>query len=81
MFTSETMVRVMRYLDESRGNAMDDIWVDIPPVNAVSKARTGYPPPPPPQKKGLIYLPEVPSGLSVHAVERRSGRPCTPLHR
>lgn len=43
VFTSETMLRVKRYLDESRGNPMEDIWVDIPPVNAVAKDRTGYP--------------------------------------
>ena len=43
VFTSENMVRVKRYLDESRGNPMEDIWIDIPPINAMSKTRTGYP--------------------------------------
>ena len=43
VFTSENMVRVKRYLDESRGNPMEDIWIDIPPINAMSKNRTGYP--------------------------------------
>ena len=43
VFTSNTMVRVKRYLDESRGNPMEDIWVDIPPINAVSRERIGYP--------------------------------------
>ncbi len=43
IFTSHKMVRVKRYLDESRGNPMGDIWADIPPVNAVAKDRTGYP--------------------------------------
>ena len=43
VFTSGTMVRVKRYLDESRGNPMEDIWADIPPINAVSRERIGYP--------------------------------------
>ena len=43
VFTAENMVRLKRYLDESRGNPVEDIWVDIPPVNAVAKERTGYP--------------------------------------
>ena len=43
VFTSKNMVRVKRYLDESKGNPIEDIWVDIPPINAVSKERVGYP--------------------------------------
>ena len=39
VFTSENMVRLKRYLDESRGNPVEDIWVDIPTVNAVAKER------------------------------------------
>jgi adenine-specific DNA-methyltransferase len=35
VFTSDKMVRVKRYLDESRGNPMEDIWIDIPPINAM----------------------------------------------
>ncbi len=42
VFTSETMVRVKRYLDESRGNPIDDIWTDIPPINSMAKERMGY---------------------------------------
>jgi len=34
VFTSEKMFRVKRYLDESRGNPMEDIWTDIPPIRA-----------------------------------------------
>ncbi len=41
--TSENMFRVKRYLDESQGNPMEDIWVDIPPINAMSQERLGYP--------------------------------------
>jgi site-specific DNA-methyltransferase (adenine-specific) len=43
VFTSSTMVRVKRYLDESRGNPMEDIWTDIPPINAMARERLGYP--------------------------------------
>ena len=43
VFTSKNMVRVKRYLDESRGNPMEDIWTDIPPINAMAKERLGYP--------------------------------------
>ncbi len=43
VFTSENMVRVKRHLDESKGNPVEDIWIDIPPINAVAKERTGYP--------------------------------------
>ncbi len=41
--TGENMFRVKRYLDESRGNPLEDIWIDIPPINAVSQERLGYP--------------------------------------
>ena len=37
------MVRVKRYLDESRGGPVADLWTDIPPINSQSKERTGYP--------------------------------------
>ncbi len=43
IFTSETMVRVKRYLDESRGNPLEDIWIDIPPINSQAAERLGYP--------------------------------------
>ena len=32
-----------RYLDESRGTPVDTMWVDLKPVQAQSKERTGYP--------------------------------------
>jgi len=35
--------RVKRYLDESRGNPVDDIWNDIPPINSQADERMGYP--------------------------------------
>ncbi|MDE0166010.1 MAG: DNA methyltransferase [Bryobacterales bacterium] len=42
VFTGENMVRVKRYLDESRGNPVEDIWTDIPPINSMAKERMGY---------------------------------------
>ena len=35
--------RVKRYLDESKGNPVEDIWVDIPPINSQSTERVDYP--------------------------------------
>ena len=32
-----------RYLDEMQGTQIDTIWDDIPPIQAKSKERTGYP--------------------------------------
>ena len=43
VFTSPKMVRVKRYLDESRGKPVDDIWDDIAPLNAQADERLGYP--------------------------------------
>ena len=35
--------RLKRYLDEQEGNAVSDIWVDIPPISAQAAERMGYP--------------------------------------
>ena len=35
--------RCKRYLDESKGTAIGDVWGDIPPVNSQAMERTGYP--------------------------------------
>jgi adenine-specific DNA-methyltransferase len=32
-----------RYLDEQRGRPIDDVWIDIPPVNSQAIERLGYP--------------------------------------
>jgi DNA modification methylase len=37
------MPRVKRYFDESKGNPVEDIWVDIPPINSQSTERVDYP--------------------------------------
>ena len=35
--------RLKRYLDEQRGNPLGDVWSDIPPLNARTAERLGYP--------------------------------------
>ena len=37
------MPRVKRYLDDSKGNPVEDIWCDIPPINSQSAERVAYP--------------------------------------
>jgi len=37
------MPRFKRYLDEMKGVAVDSIWADIPPIQAHSEERLGYP--------------------------------------
>ena len=38
-----TVPQLKRYLDELQGEALNDIWVDIPPINPRAKERLGYP--------------------------------------
>lgn len=38
-----TVPRFKRYLDEQEGNALSNVWTDIPPVQPNAKERTGYP--------------------------------------
>lgn len=35
--------RLIRYLDESKGRAIGDVWEDIPPLNMKANERLGYP--------------------------------------
>lgn len=35
--------RLKRYLDEQRGKSINDVWIDIPPLNSQAKERLGYP--------------------------------------
>jgi adenine specific DNA methylase Mod len=37
------MPRLKRYLEDSRGNPMEDIWTDIAPVNSMADERIDYP--------------------------------------
>jgi DNA modification methylase len=34
--------RLIRYLDEEKGESLGDMWVDVPEVNAMATERTGY---------------------------------------
>jgi site-specific DNA-methyltransferase (adenine-specific) len=38
-----TVPQYKRYLDESIGKTLQDIWDDIPPINSQAKERLGYP--------------------------------------
>ncbi|MBU2444795.1 MAG: DUF559 domain-containing protein, partial [Bacteroidetes bacterium] len=42
IFTEGKMPRLKRYLDDSKGNPMEDIWSDIPPVNSMALERVEY---------------------------------------
>lgn len=35
--------RYKRYLDEQKGRLLQDIWIDIPPINSQAAERLGYP--------------------------------------
>lgn len=43
VFTTGTMPRLKRYLDEMSGTPISDLWDDIPPINSQSKERVDYP--------------------------------------
>ncbi len=42
-FTKSGMPEYIRYLDEMPGVPLQDVWDDIPPVNAMAQERLGYP--------------------------------------
>lgn len=73
--------RVIRYLDESKGRAVGDIWTDIPPLNMQAKERLGYPTQKPvallerilsaSSKPGDVVLdPFCGCGTTVHAAQK-----------
>ena len=43
IFTSGGRPRVKRYLDEAKGNPVEDIWTDIFPINSQALERTDFP--------------------------------------
>jgi DNA modification methylase len=43
VYTKSGMPSYKRYLDEMPGIPLQDIWTDIPPINAQAKERLGYP--------------------------------------
>lgn len=42
IFTESGKPRVKRYLDESKGQPVEDIWIDIYPINSQSQERVEY---------------------------------------
>ena len=43
IFTESGKPRVKRYLDESKGTPVEDIWADIYPINSQAQEAEGYP--------------------------------------
>ncbi|MFH0907472.1 MAG: DNA methyltransferase [bacterium] len=43
VFSADGMPSVKRYLDEVEGNVVEDIWIDVTPINSMSKERVDYP--------------------------------------
>lgn len=42
-YSSTGLAAQKRYLDEMKGNAVDTLWTDIPPIQAQAAERLGYP--------------------------------------
>ena len=42
-FTKAGGIRIKRYLDENKGNPVQALWTDIPPINSQASERLGYP--------------------------------------
>ncbi len=43
VFTSTGMPNYKRYLDDTPGRPLTDVWTDIPPINSQARERLGYP--------------------------------------
>ena len=43
VFSADGMPSVKRFLDEVEGNVVEDIWIDVAPINSMSKERVDYP--------------------------------------
>ena len=43
IYTKSRVPQIKRYLDEMPGQAVADIWTDVPAINSQAKERTGYP--------------------------------------
>jgi len=42
-FTKTGGIRIKRYMDELQGIPLNDVWIDIQPINSQAKERLGYP--------------------------------------
>ena len=43
VFSSSGLPYVKRFYDDTKGNVPEDIWIDINPLNPMSKERSDYP--------------------------------------
>ena len=43
IYTESRVAQLKRYLDELKGQAVHELWSDIPPINPRAKERLGYP--------------------------------------
>lgn len=43
VFTSSGRPRLKRYLEQSKGTNIGDLWTDVPPINSQAAERIGYP--------------------------------------
>lgn len=43
IYTQSTIPQLKRYLDELDGQAVHELWTDIPPINPMAAERLGYP--------------------------------------
>jgi site-specific DNA-methyltransferase (adenine-specific) len=43
VFTNPDVPRVKRYLNETGGDLVEDVWKDVSPINSMSRERLGYP--------------------------------------
>src|SRR5437899_9570268 len=73
--------RVKRYLDEREGKPLDDVWIDISPLNSQAQERLGYPTQKPQAlleriinastKRGdLVLDPFCGCGTTIHAAQK-----------
>lgn len=80
-----TWPRLIRYLDESKGRVVGDIWTDIPPINMTASERLGYPTQKPlalleriiqaSSNEGDVVLdPFCGCGTAIHAAEKLNRR-------
>lgn len=76
VFTSSGKPRVKRYLDDSEGAPIDDIWTDVNPINSQSIEATGYPTQKPVELLQRIINAACPKGGIILDAFAGSGTTC-----
>ncbi len=77
--------RLVRYIDESKGRVVGDLWDDIPPINMRARERLGYPTQKPvallerlisasSNEGDLVLDPFCGCGTTIHAAEKLNRR-------